>query len=180
MADRPRQPNAGETFVCPWWLIYFFDNPLRRLFHPAARILQPLVAPGYTCLDVGCGIGYFTVPLAELVGPTGRVTGVDLQAKMLEGAARRSQRRGLTGRISLCRPEDPEWTTPQKYDFILVFWMLHEVPDPGAFLETLRTVLKPSGCLLLVEPQLHVRKRQWEESLALAKAVGLAPRTGPL
>jgi 2-polyprenyl-3-methyl-5-hydroxy-6-metoxy-1,4-benzoquinol methylase len=179
MEDTPRKPNGAETFICPWWLMYFFDNPLRQLLQPAARILQPLVAPGYTCLDVGCGMGYFTVPLAQLVGPTGRVTAVDLQAKMLEGAARRAQRHGVTGTISLCRPEDPEWTTPQKYDFVLAFWMLHEVPDRRSFLATLRSVLKTSRCLLLVEPRLHVRKQQWEESLALAEAVGLASRMGP-
>ncbi len=179
MADRPQQPNGSETCLCPWWLIRSFDNPLRRLFHPAARILRPLVAPGYTCLDVGCGLGYFTVPLAKLVGPTGRVTAVDLQAKMLAGVARRARRHGLTGRISLCRAEDPEWTTPQKYDSILAFWMLHEVPDRRSFLETLRRVLKPGGCLLLVEPRFHVRNRQWEESLAWAKDVGLGSRLGP-
>lgn len=179
MTDTSRKPNGPETFVCPWWLIYTFDNPVRRLFQPARRILQPLVLHGYTCLDMGCGMGYFTVPMADLVGPTGRVTGVDLQARMLQGVARRAQHHGVTSRISLCLPNAPEWTTPQKYDFILAIWMLHEVSDQKALLETLRTVIKTSGCLLLVEPQLHVRKRQWEESLDLAAAVGFVSRMGP-
>ena len=179
MEDTPRKSNGTKTFICPWWLMYFFDNPLRQLLQPAIRILQPLVAPGYTCLDLGCGMGYFTVALAKLVGPTGSVTAVDLQAKMMEVAGRRARRHGVAGRISLCRPEDPEWTIPQKYDFILTFWMLHEVPDRGSLFKTLRTALKTSGCLLLVEPRLHVRKQQWEESLALAEAIGLGSRMGP-
>jgi ubiquinone/menaquinone biosynthesis C-methylase UbiE len=179
MANSPRNPNGAKTFICPWWLMYFFDNPLRQLLQPSVRILLPLVAPGYTCLDVGCGMGYFTIALAKLVGPTGRVTAVDLQAKMLEVAARRARRHGLAGRVSLCRSEDPAWTTPQQYYFILVFWMLHEVPDRRSLFEMLRTVLKTNGCLLLVEPRLHVRKRQWEESLALAEVAGLGSRKGP-
>lgn len=179
MGSPPRKPNGAETFVCPWWLIFLFDNPLRQLFQPPARMLGSLVAPGYTCLDMGCGMGYFTVPLAQLVGPNGRVVAVDVQPRMLQGAARRAQRHGVTDRISLCRPQDPEWTAPEKYDFILAFWMLHEVPDRGSLLGSLRTVLKRGGRLLLVEPRLHVRKRHWEQSLALAEGAGLAARTGP-
>jgi 2-polyprenyl-3-methyl-5-hydroxy-6-metoxy-1,4-benzoquinol methylase len=179
MADTPQKAKGTGKFICPWWLMYFFDNPLRQLLQPSVRILQPLVAPGYTCLDFGCGMGYFTISLAKLVGPTGRVTAVDLQAKMLEVSARRARRHGLAGRISWCRPEDAEWATPQKYDFILVFWMLHEVPDRTSLFKTLRTILKTSGCLLLVEPRFHVRKRQWKESLALAEISGLGSRMGP-
>ncbi len=181
MVEASSQPNSVKTCICPWWLMSLsaLVEPLRRMFWPAARILQPLVEAGQTCLDIGCGMGFFTVPLAQFVGATGRVAAVDIQSKMLEGAARRAKRHGVTGRISFYRPEDPEWATPQKYDFILVFWMLHEVPDQRSLLETLHRALKTSGCILLVEPRLHVGKPQWEESLAWAKAVHLEPRVGP-
>ncbi|MCL5281974.1 MAG: class I SAM-dependent methyltransferase [Planctomycetes bacterium] len=181
MVDASQQPDGVKTRICPWWLMSLsaLAEPLRRIFWPAARILQPLVAAGQMCLDMGCGMGFFTVPLAQFVGATGRVVAVDIQSKMLEGAARRAKRHGMTDRISFYRPEDSEWATPRKYDFILVFWMLHEVPDQRSLLETLHGTLKTSGCILLVEPRLHVRKPQWEESLALAKAVHLAPRVGP-
>lgn len=175
------QPNRVETCICPWWLMSLSAvvEPLRRTFWPAARMLQPLVAPGQTCLDMGCGMGFFSVPLAQLVGPTGRVVGVDIQEKMLEGAARRAKRHGMTDRISFYRPEDSEWRTPQAYDFILAFWMFHEVREQRSLLETLHRALKPGRQILLVEPRLHVREPQWEESLALAKAVNLEPRPGP-
>ena len=54
--------------VCPWWLAYTFDNPLRRLIHKPEKIFDGLVQPGMTVMDVGCGMGYVTLGLAEIVG----------------------------------------------------------------------------------------------------------------
>jgi ubiquinone/menaquinone biosynthesis C-methylase UbiE len=164
--------EAQSSCICPWWLMYFFDHRVRALFQPTASVLGSLVAPGSLCLDMGCGMGYFCVPLALQAGPTGHVTGVDIQGQMLEGAARRAKREGLADRISLRLSTDAAWMLPEHYDFILAFWMLHEVPDRKGLLETLRKALKASGRFLLVEPKLHVTARGWEDSLALAEAAG--------
>jgi ubiquinone/menaquinone biosynthesis C-methylase UbiE len=165
--------EAHHSCVCPWWAMRLFDHRVRALFQPTAPVLGSLVAPGSVCLDMGCGMGYFSVPLALQAGPTGHVTGVDVQSKMLDGAARRANGEGLADRISLCLATDPAWVLPEHYDFILAFWMLHEVPDRKALLETFRKVLKRGGRFLLVEPKMHVSAENWEESLALAEAVGL-------
>lgn len=71
--------------ICPWWMTYTFDNPLRRLLHDRRRILGPFVRPGMRVADIGCGMGYFTLGLADLVGPQGKVLAVDLQKRQLEG-----------------------------------------------------------------------------------------------
>ena len=93
--------------VCPWWVCYSFDNPLRRLFHDPERLLDPYVKPGMTVVDIGCGMGYFTVGLAKLVGPEGKVIAVDLQQQMLDALERRARRAGMADRIVLhrCRKE---------------------------------------------------------------------------
>lgn len=96
--------------------------------------------------------------------------------RMLEGAARRAKRESLAERISLHLPTDSGWVLPEHYDFVLAFWMLHEVPDRKGLLETLRTVVKRRGHFLVVEPRLHVGERQWERFLALADAVGFHSR----
>jgi ubiquinone/menaquinone biosynthesis C-methylase UbiE len=167
---------AHGTHVGPWWLMYLFDHRVRALFQPTTPVVTPWVAPGFSCLDVGCGMGYFTVPMAKLVGPTGHVTAVDLQPQMLQGAARRASREGLADRISFCLPTDTKWVMPGHYDFILAFWMLHEVSDRKGLLETLRNVLKPGGRFLLVEPKGHVGERLWQKSLILADAAGFHSR----
>src|SRR5512146_115103 len=93
--------------TCPWWFAYTFDNRLRRLLHDPAEILGGLAHAGDTVVDVGCGLGYFTIALADLVGPHGRVIAVDLQSEMLKRARRRAARRGLLERIDFhqCTPE---------------------------------------------------------------------------
>jgi len=64
--------------TCPWWFGYTFDNPIRRLFHDPKAILGDYVAPGQTVVDIGCGLGYFSLALARLVGPGGRVIAVEV------------------------------------------------------------------------------------------------------
>ena len=168
--------DAHRSCVCPWWLMYFFDHRVRALFQPTAPVVESLVTSGNLCLDMGCGMGYFSVPMALQAGTTGHVTAVDVQRKMLEGAGRRAKRERLADRISLHLATDVDWVVPGRYDFVLAFWMLHEVPDRRGLLETLRKVLKVSGRFLLVEPKLHVSEPVWEESLALADGVGFHSR----
>jgi len=179
MSNSKNQAKSDKTFVCPWWLIYSFDNPLRRLLQRPERILDGLVAPGDRCLDVGCGMGYFTIPLAHMVGPSGRVTAVDLQQRMLEGAARRARKRGVDARITLSTPDQPGWSAPEQYDFALAFWMVHEVPDQEAFLGQLRRVLRRGGRLLVVEPLLHVSGRDFARSVERALAAGFVDAGRP-
>ena len=84
MADQ----SSGHT--CPWWLLFTFDNPLRRLIHDPEKILAPYVESGDAVLDVGCGMGYFSLGLAKLVGPEGKVIAADLQPQMLAGLKKRA------------------------------------------------------------------------------------------
>ncbi len=74
---------TGQKFVCPWWLCFTFDNPLRKLLHDPEAILRPYVHEGDRVIDIGPGMGYFTIPLAQLVGAQGRVTAIDIQSKCL-------------------------------------------------------------------------------------------------
>jgi ubiquinone/menaquinone biosynthesis C-methylase UbiE len=170
---------SDSCFVCPWWMVYSFDNPLRKLVQPPDRVLGDLVAPGDHCLDIGCGIGYFSIPLARLVGPSGSVTAVDVQQKMLDGLLRRARRQGLSGAIAARLASDPGWDVPGRYDFVLAFWMVHEVTERDEFLGTLRRVLKESGRVLLVEPRLHVSRSGFEHTLGRARSAGFRVTQGP-
>ena len=170
---------SDSCFVCPWWMVYSFDNPLRKLVQPPDRVLGDLVAPGDDCLDIGCGMGYFTIPLARLAGPSGSVTAVDVQQKMLDGLTRRARRHGLGGAIAARLVSDRDWDVPGRYDFVLAFWMVHEVPERDEFLGTLRRVLRDSGRVLLVEPRLHVSRSGFEHTLERARSAGFRVAQGP-
>jgi len=49
--------------ICPWWFAYTFDNPFRRFFHNPEKMLGSYVSRGMTVLDVGCGMGFFSIGL---------------------------------------------------------------------------------------------------------------------
>ena len=168
-----------EKHVCPWWLCFTFDNPLRRLIHDPESILGSYVRSGDTVLDVGPGMGYFTIPLAGLVGPSGLVIAADVQQRMLDALLRRARRRGIADRIQthLTSPESIE--IHQKVDFILAFWIVHEVSDQDRFFKQVKDILKPSRCLLLAEPVIHVTRRMFSRTLDAAKEMGLTVIENP-
>jgi len=85
--------------VCPWWLCFTFDNPIRKLIHDPVKILSPYVHKGNKAIDIGPGMGYFSIPMAKLVGHSGHVTAIDIQPKMLSVLMRRAQKKGLSDRI---------------------------------------------------------------------------------
>jgi SAM-dependent methyltransferase len=172
--DQTPPPHSHTGEVCPWWFCPAFDNPLRRLVHNPERILAGLVEPGQTALDLGCGMGYCSIPLARLVGPEGRVICVDLQDKMLAGVRRRAERAGVADRIRLHLAGPDGIGLAEAADFALAFWMLHEVPDQGRFLGEVRACLKPGGRLLIVEPRIHVSDAAFERSVEAAGGAGFA------
>ena len=165
--------NSTGTFTCPWWLLFTFDNPLRRLVHDPGEILGAYVSPGDTVLDVGCGMGYFTLGLAELVGEKGHIIAADLQEKMLAGLQKRAKRTNLLSRIQFHRTEPGRIGVEGSFDFALAFWMVHEVRDQTVFLQEIYEVLKTGGKLLIVEPKIHVSCEAFDETVMRAKGIGL-------
>jgi len=162
--------------VCPWWLGYALVSPLRRLWQPPGTILAPFVREGMLVLEPGCGMGFFTLDLARLVGPTGRVVAVDLQKRMLAGLARRARRVGLLERIE-ARLAEPERLgisdLAGRVDVAFALHVVHEVPDVSGFLAEIAATLKPDGRLVFVEPRGHVSEQAFARSLAAADAAGL-------
>ncbi|NJD10023.1 MAG: methyltransferase domain-containing protein [Gemmatimonadetes bacterium] len=175
----PHAHAPGEPHCCPWWLGYSFDNPLRRLVHDPARICAGLVQPGETVADIGCGLGYFTIGLARLVGERGRVLAIDVQPQMIARARRRAERRRLAERVTfrVCAPDRLGLAGP--LDFALAFWMVHEVRDQAGLLAEVRAALGPGGRLLVVAPKLHVSDAALAATRERALAAGFAVRSGP-
>lgn len=158
--------------VCPRWMCFTFDNGLRRFVQNPDHIIKPYIREGDVVLDVGPGIGYFTIPMARLVGDRGRVIAADLQESMLQGIAKRALRAGLEDRIILRRSSAESLNVGGAMDFALAFWMAHEVPDLKNFMDQLFDVLIEGGRLLVVEPRVHVSQKQFQKEIDIARSAG--------
>jgi ubiquinone/menaquinone biosynthesis C-methylase UbiE len=159
-------------FVCPWWLAYTFDHRGRRLFQKPEEILAPYVRPGMTVMDVGCGLGFFTIGMAGLVGDSGAVLAVDVQQKMLDILMKRAARAGVAHRVRTYRCEPDALGVHGPVDFAAAFYMVHETHDKPRFLEQIRACLKPGAGFFLAEPKGHVSGKSFLRTVQAAEWVG--------
>ncbi len=172
--------NEHNHHLCPMGHARTLRNPLRRWVHHPQKILGPYVAAGMTVLDMGCGPGYFTLPLAEMVGVGGRVIAADVQDGMLEIIRDRVRETSLEERVTLHKCAADRAGLPAGIDFALAFYALHEHPDPAAFFAELAAAFNPGGRILLVEPKyLHVSRDDFARMTAAAHACGLRPVARP-
>ncbi len=162
--------------VCPVWAGYLLLNPLRKLLESPRKVLGPYVSPGMTVLEPGCGMGFFTLPVARMVGPEGKVVAMDIQPKMLEKVRARAKRAKLLGRIETRLVKGNRLGLEDLAggaDFALALHVVHELKDQAGFFQEIQAALKPGGRLLVVEPRGHVSADNFAESLELAQRTGL-------
>jgi len=168
-----------SPYVCPWWGGYFIDNRFRRLIHKPEQILTGHIQPGMTAMDFGCGMGFFAIPMARLVGSRGRVLAVDLQQKMLDVLRKRAAKAGVADRIDTRRCEAESVGVLQTMDFVLAFYSVHEVPNQQRLLSEIHGCLCSQGKLLVVEPIGHVTASAFQRTLSLAKEAGFELQDHP-
>jgi ubiquinone/menaquinone biosynthesis C-methylase UbiE len=151
-------------------------SPLRKLVENPKKILGPFIDEGMVVLEPGCAMGFFTLPLARMVGSEGKVIAVDLQTEMLAALEHRARKAGLIDRIDI-REAGPTGlgldNLARTADFCTLIHVAHEVPDRDRLFRDISDTLKTGGRLLVIEPGWHVSEEDFEVSLAAAGAAGL-------
>jgi SAM-dependent methyltransferase len=127
----------------------FFDLPANAL----DTLLAPLaLADGHTCLDLGCGPGYITAAMAQRIGPTGHVHGLDMNADFLDRARRVAADARVADRCTLHHVTDDRVPLPDDtVDRALAKNVLEYVPDLAATLAEVKRVLRPGGSLVAID-----------------------------
>jgi ubiquinone/menaquinone biosynthesis C-methylase UbiE len=165
--------------VCPVEKAGSLDSRIRRWFQRPRKIVGPYIEEGMTVADLGCGPGFFTLPMAVMVGESGRVIAADLQDGMLAKIADKIKDTELEPRITLHKCQETSLNLQTKVDFALAFYMVHELPDQSAFFAEAKAILKPGGRLLVVEPPFHVSKKDFAATVERARTVGLREVSRP-
>ncbi len=162
--------------VCPVWVGYLLASPIRRLFQNPETILTPYIREGMTILDIGCAMGFFSLPAARMVGPNGRVVCIDVQAKMIESLKKRARKSDLMDRIDTRLSSSDSLGVDEltgKIDFAFAIAVVHEVPDSSVLFKEICMALKSKGQLLVAEPRAHVSLAALDKSISLAEQNGL-------
>jgi ubiquinone/menaquinone biosynthesis C-methylase UbiE len=107
-----------------------------------------------------------------MVTNSGKVIAADLQEGMLEKVTEKIKGTALEQRITLHKCQEDRIGLTENVDFILVFYMIHEVPNQLHLLKELKSILKPDGKIYIIEPKFHVSKKSFEEMINKTKDVG--------
>ncbi len=140
-----RNPSA-----CPYSQRFWVEAP-----HPLitrARLREILEArPGERVLEIGPGTGYYTLDLAEWVGPDGSVEILDVQQEMLDHTIRRARERGLWNVNPTLGDAQSLEAEDDSFDAAVLVTVLGEIPDQDAALREIARVLRPGGRLVVGE-----------------------------
>lgn len=165
--------------VCPVEIAGTLDNQFRRWFQDPRKILRPYVAPGMTVLDFGCGPGFFSIDMAQMVGSSGRLIAVDLQEGMLRRFQNKIRGTVLEERVIMHKCGADKIGVTEKVDFILAFYVVHELVHQANFFKEIKSILNVNGVVLVAEPPFHVSKKDFNRMLICARESELAVHEGP-
>jgi ubiquinone/menaquinone biosynthesis C-methylase UbiE len=164
--------KTDSNRICPVEISWGLDNSLRKLLQNPKKILKPYLNPGEKVLDYGCGPGFFTFPIAQLLGDFGTVYAADLQDGMLEKVKNKISDTGIRHIIKLHKCEESSINLNDTVDFILAFYMIHEVVNQDQIFLEFMQILNPQGKLLIIEPNFHVSKNDFNNMETKLKNTG--------
>ncbi len=151
----------------------------RATWQPPEKIMDAVgVRPGMRVGEAGAGRGYFTFPLAQRVGPQGRVFANDISSTSLDVIRERAAREGLSNiKTVLGETENPRF--PEKdLDMIVMVYVLHELERPKPFAKNLHSYLRPGGLLVIVERNTTVENTQSHSFMTKSRLLATMSETG--
>jgi ubiquinone/menaquinone biosynthesis C-methylase UbiE len=172
----------GTSFIAKWYHLILYPDWFRRLHQRPRKFLGELIKPGMIVADIGCGLGFYTIEMARMVGENGKVLAIDFQPEMLRLTERKVRKASVSERVELAQCTQDDLIISEHVDFAMSMWVAHEVPDRDRFFRQIGDILKADGRYLLAEPKLHVGKELYKAICGDAEGAGLKkicePRVG--
>ncbi len=131
----------------PHW--HFIDESERRKFQDPDAILGTIgLKAGGTFVDMGCGEGFFALPAARLVGPRGKVYGVDIDRQAIEEVRRKAAKEKLSNLELIVSAAEKAVPCNECADVLFFGIVLHDFEDPRRVLKNARKIVKANGLLV--------------------------------
>jgi ubiquinone/menaquinone biosynthesis C-methylase UbiE len=170
---KQRMEKGNDNRVCPVELAGGLDNSIRKFLQNPGKILKPYIEKDMTVLDFGCGPGFFTIEIARMLSDKGRVIAADLQSGMLDKLRKKISGTVLEEKVILHKCEQDRIGITESVDFILAFYVIHEVPEKEKLFREFKSILKPGGKILIIEPNFHVTKNAFGDMIEKIEAVDM-------
>jgi ubiquinone/menaquinone biosynthesis C-methylase UbiE len=151
--------------------LFAHDNPFRRLFMPPRRFVESFVAKDQAVADVGCGPGFYTIPLAECAGPGGKIYAVDSDEKAIRAMERKAGERGIRSiETRVASAGDLSFIEDGTVDFVLAHGLLCSMApcERDSAVSEIKRILKPGGRAYISVakgPWSYVSRADWEKIL---------------
>jgi ubiquinone/menaquinone biosynthesis C-methylase UbiE len=176
---RWRLASRHSSLPCPSWLAWLVerDNPHAHNYSAGSIIERLHLRPGMRVLDAGCGPGRVTIPLAQAVGPQGKVDAIDIQTRMLRRARGKAEAAGLANIRFLEMAIEAGKLESNHYDRAVLVAVLGEIPDRQSALREIYRSLKPGGTLSISEIVMDPHYQSRGRILSLTSAVGFQEKT---
>jgi SAM-dependent methyltransferase len=166
--------SRRSSLPCPTWLAWLveLDNPFAGSYSARTIVHRLELRSGMRVLDIGCGPGRVTIPIAQQVGPQGEVVAIDIQPGMLRRADAKAQVAGLTNiKFLQLRVGEGDLGYDQ-YERALLVTVLGEIPDRKGAMEGVYRALKPGGQLSITEIMVDPHYQGRQTILGLAGPAG--------
>lgn len=139
------------------------QNPRRdQLLQPGRVVAALRLEPGQSVADIGSGPGYFSFRFARVVGPAGRVYGVDIEPEFVAELGRLSRISGLDNVVPVLTSPDSPGLQPASVDLAFFCSVYRHIEDRPGYLRQLRGCLKPNGRVAILE---------WRKTDALGREI---------
>jgi len=151
--------------------VFAHDNPFRRLFESPRKLVGPYVTYGRVAADLGCGPGFYTLTLADLCGPEGKVYAVDSDEKVIRAVEKKADEFGCRNiEAHTSSASDLSFIKDGSVDFILAHGLLCSMAphQHDSAVKEMKRVLKPSGRAYLSAARgfySYMTQEEWEKIL---------------
>lgn len=128
------------------------DNEQRRKILPPKQTLINLnLKEGDIMADIGCGIGYFTIPASKIVGESGKIFAMDISSEMLQDVEIKINEDSISNIEPILTEENNLKLEDNAVTFAFISFVLHEADEKENFLSEIKRIISPEGKIAIVE-----------------------------